>query len=62
MCFVPTSGSPGDENRKYVRKKLIHSTKVTSRNKSKIAQALGISESDLKDGEQLHVVHGKPKK
>jgi hypothetical protein len=60
MCFVPTSGNPGKDPR-YVRRKLIHSKKVTKANKAEIAKALGMSASDLKEGEELHVVHGKMK-
>jgi hypothetical protein len=60
MCFVPTSGSPGGE-RRYVRKKVIHTQKVTKDNKAALAKALGVSASKLKNGEDLHVVHGKAK-
>ena len=60
MCFVPTSGTPGGE-RRYVRRKLIHSKKVTKANKAEIAKALGVSANDLKEGEHLHVAHGKPR-
>ena len=60
MCFVPTSGKPGKDLR-YVRRKLIHQKKVTKANKAEIAKALGISASELKEGEHLHVAHGKMK-
>jgi hypothetical protein len=60
MCFVPTSGNPGGE-RRYTRKKLIHTKKVTRENKAEIAKALGVSASKLKHGEELHLVHGKTK-
>jgi hypothetical protein len=55
MCFVPNPDG------KYTRKKIIHTKKVTRENKAEIAKALGVSASKLKDGEDLHVVHGKKK-
>jgi hypothetical protein len=59
MCFVPTSGKPGDATRKYVRRSLIHTKKVTAGNKDEIAKALGIRVNKLKTGKQLHIVHDK---
>jgi hypothetical protein len=57
MCFVPTSGKPGEANRRYVRKPLIHSKTVTKGNKGDIAKALGIEASKLKTGKKLHIAH-----
>jgi hypothetical protein len=59
MCFVPTSGKPGAQNRRYVRRSVIHTKKVTQANKAEIAKALGISANKLKTGKQLHIVHEK---
>jgi hypothetical protein len=57
MCFVPTSGKPGESNRRYIRKPLIHSKTVTKANKGEIAKALGIKASKLKTGKKLHIAH-----
>ena len=58
MCFVPTRGKPGGD-RQYVRRKLIHTKKVTEGNKAEIAKALGIKPGKLKTGKPLHIVHDK---
>jgi hypothetical protein len=57
MCFVPTSGKPGSSNRRYVRRKLIHSKTVTAANKGAIAKALGIGANKLKTGKKIHIAH-----